>query len=87
MIAKFPFTRVYVKPEYQGRGYGSFIMQCLEEDIQEVLQRGVYGRSVYGSISKESAEYIRSILYNEKYNIPKHLQKDIEFDLKFIVKG
>ena len=58
-----------------------------DEHIQKVLQRGVYGRSVYGCISKESAEYIRSILYNEKYNIPKHLQKDIEFDLKFIVKG
>lgn len=26
-------TRVYVKPEYQGHGYGSFIMQCLETQI------------------------------------------------------
>lgn len=26
-------TRVYVKPEYQGRGYGSYIMQCLENQI------------------------------------------------------
>ncbi len=26
-------TRVYVKPECQGRGYGSFIMQCLEADV------------------------------------------------------
>lgn len=28
-------TRVYVKPQYQGKGYGSFIMQCLEEEIAE----------------------------------------------------
>lgn len=26
-------TRVYVLPEFQGRGYGSFIMQCLEDEI------------------------------------------------------
>lgn len=26
-------TRVYVLPQYQGRGYGSYIMQCLEEEI------------------------------------------------------
>lgn len=26
-------TRVYVKPEYQGLGYGSYIMQCLEAEI------------------------------------------------------
>lgn len=27
-------TRVYVKPEYQGMGGGSFIMQCLEDQIR-----------------------------------------------------
>lgn len=26
-------TRVYVLPECQGKGYGSFMMQCLEEEI------------------------------------------------------
>ena len=26
-------TRVYVLPEFQGKGYGSFIMQSLEDDI------------------------------------------------------
>lgn len=26
-------TRVYVLPEFQGKGYGSFIMQCLEDEI------------------------------------------------------
>ena len=26
-------TRVYVKPEYQGQGYGSYIMQCLENEL------------------------------------------------------
>lgn len=27
-------TRVYVKPECQGKGYGSYIMQCLENEIK-----------------------------------------------------
>ena len=26
-------TRVYVLPEFQGKGYGSYIMQCLEDEI------------------------------------------------------
>lgn len=27
-------TRVYVKPQYQGQGFGSYIMQCLENEIR-----------------------------------------------------
>lgn len=26
-------TRVYVLPEFQGKGYGSYIMQCIEDEI------------------------------------------------------
>ena len=26
-------TRVYVRPEHQGMGYGSYIMECLEKEI------------------------------------------------------
>ncbi|MCD8390498.1 MAG: GNAT family N-acetyltransferase, partial [Firmicutes bacterium] len=26
-------TRVYVKPEYQRQGFGSYIMECLESEI------------------------------------------------------
>ncbi|MDE5781545.1 MAG: GNAT family N-acetyltransferase [Lachnospiraceae bacterium] len=28
-------TRVYVLPEFQRKGYGSYIMQCLEDEIAE----------------------------------------------------
>ena len=28
-------TRVYVAPEFQGKGYGSYIMDCLEEEISK----------------------------------------------------
>lgn len=32
-------TRVYVKPEYQGKGYGTFIMDYLEEVISKKTQK------------------------------------------------
>ena len=37
-------------------------------------------------ISKKDAERIRKILYDDIYCIPEHLQKSIEFDLKFVVR-
>ena len=56
-----------------------------EEDVRQVIRRGVYGRSLYGKISKEEAEEIRGILYSEEYRIPEDLRKGIEFDLRFVV--
>lgn len=32
-------TRVYVLPGFQGKGYGSFIMQCLEDSIAQKYDR------------------------------------------------
>ncbi|MBQ7775846.1 MAG: hypothetical protein IJ379_07985 [Lachnospiraceae bacterium] len=58
-----------------------------DEQIRDILWWGVHGRSVYAQLSKEEAENIRRIMYDEKYRIPKKLQEEIEFDLKFIVKG
>ncbi len=58
-----------------------------EEVVRMVIRRAVCGRSEYGSISKEVAEEICSILGDEKYNIPEELKKSIEFDLRFVVKG
>lgn len=62
-------------------------LYCYEEEsIRKIIRRGVNGRSVYGIVSKEKAEMIRGILYDDKYCIPEHLQKSIEFDLKFVVR-
>lgn len=57
-----------------------------EESIRNVIRRSVYGRGLYSIVTKKDAEIIREILYNEKYCIPEHLQKSIEFDLRFVVK-
>lgn len=57
-----------------------------EESIREIIRRGVYGRNIYGHISKRDAEEIREILYDKKYGIPETIQKNIEFDLRFVVR-
>ena len=39
-------TRVYVKPECQGQGYGSYIMDCLEKSISENFSHAVLDASL-----------------------------------------
>ncbi len=58
-----------------------------DEYIRGILRRGVHGRSVYARISGEEADEIRAIMYDGRYRIPEKLKKEIEFDLKFVVKG
>ncbi len=60
---------------------------CYEEEpVRNIIWRGVCVRNVYGRISREDAQRIRGILYDETYGIPEYLQKSIEFDLKFVVR-
>lgn len=62
-------------------------LYCYEDaTIREIIRCSVKGRSLYTKISKEEAGWIREILYDDKYCIPEHLQKSIEFDLKFVVR-
>lgn len=39
-------TRVYVKPEYQGKGYGTYIMDCLENEIAKTHINAVLDASL-----------------------------------------
>lgn len=39
-------TRVYVEPEYQGKGYGTCIMDCLEKNISEKFPTAVLDASL-----------------------------------------
>ena len=57
-----------------------------EESVRTVIQCGVSRANLYDKISKEDAEIIRGILYDKRYRIPEALCKEIEFDLKFVVK-
>lgn len=50
-------TRVYVKPEYQGKGYGSFIMDCLENEIAKHYSKSILDASLPASHLYEKRGY------------------------------
>lgn len=50
-------TRVYVSPEYQGNGYGSYIMNCLELRISENYSKAELDASLPASHLYETRGY------------------------------
>lgn len=60
-------TRVYVNPEYQGKGYGSYIMQCLENTISSAYDTVYLDASLPASHLYESRGY-KTIEHN-KWNV------------------
>ena len=50
-------TRVYVKPEYQGKGYGTFIMDYLEEVISKKYTKAILDASLPASQLYEKRGY------------------------------
>lgn len=61
-------TRVYVNPEYQGKGYGSYIMQCLEDII----------KSKYDVVYLDSSLPASCFYENRGYNTIKHEKWEVE---------
>lgn len=60
-------TRVYVAPEYQGQGYGSRIMLCLEEEISRQYTMACLDASLPASHLYEKRGY-RTVSH-EKYGV------------------
>lgn len=60
-------TRVYVLPEFQGKGYGSFIMQYLEDEIAEKYHTVLLDASLPASHLYEQRGY-RTISH-EKWSV------------------
>ena len=50
-------TRVYVKPEYQSRGYGSYIMQNIEDEIAKKYHKSCLDASLPASSIYEHRGY------------------------------
>lgn len=50
-------TRVYVAPNFQGRGYGTYMMQCLENEITLKYDRVYLDASLPASHFYESRGY------------------------------
>ena len=66
--------------------YLLMLYQYLEEKMQINIRKAISARSTYGFVSKEKAEQIKKIMAQSIYGIPKKLQDDINFDLKFVTK-
>lgn len=60
-------TRVYVLPEFQGKGYGSFIMQCLEDTISKKYNAVLLDASMPASHLYEQRGY--HTIRHEKWNV------------------
>lgn len=50
-------TRVYVKTEFQGKGYGTFIMDCLEKEISKNYEKVILDASLPASHMYEKRHY------------------------------
>lgn len=51
-------TRVFVLPEYQGKGYGSHIMQQLEDKVSEKYDKAILDASLPSSLFYEDRGYV-----------------------------
>lgn len=60
-------TRVYVAPEYQGQGYGSYIMHCLEKEISRKYAAACLDASLPASHMYEKRGY--QTIRHEKYSV------------------
>ena len=60
-------TRVYVSPQHQNRGYGSYIMQCLENEIASKYDKAVLDASLPASMMYEKRGY--QTVKHEKWNV------------------
>ncbi len=90
-------TRVYVKPECQGKGYGSYIMQCLENEIGAKYDTAYLDASLPASHLYEKRGY--QTLRHEKWNVENgrvlvyeimakalsHTSTGIDYDGRFFV--
>ncbi len=60
-------TRVYVLPEYQSRGYGTYIMKQIEEEIAKKYDKAVLDASLPAVGLYEKLEY--KTVKHEKYTV------------------
>ena len=90
-------TRVYVKPEDQGKGYGSYMMQCLENQIRlqydtvyldaSLPASHLYEKRGYQTTKHEkwNVENGRILVYEVMVKSLPKISSDICYDGKFFV--
>ena len=60
-------TRVYVSPHHQRKGYGSYIMQCLENEIASKYDKAFLDASLPASMMYEKRDY--KTIKHEKWDV------------------
>lgn len=63
-------TRVYVLPSFQGKGYGSYIMQCLEDEIASEYEKCILDASLPACCMYENRGY--KTVRHGKQNVGNH---------------
>ena len=76
-------TRVYVKPEYQGKGYGSYIMECLENEISlkydtVYLDASLPASHLYEKRGYKTTEHKRWNVENGKILVYEVMEKSLQ---------
>ena len=57
-----------------------------DEYLRLLIQDAAAKRGTYGRVDNTYASEIRSLMNDERYNIPQKLREQIEFDLKYVIK-
>ncbi len=58
-----------------------------DEYLRLLIQDAATKRGTYGRVDNTYASEIRSIMNDERYNIPQMIKEQIEFDLKYVIKS
>ena len=72
------------EPSWSRLPYLLMLYQYPESSMRKKIRKAISDRSTYSCISKEQAEQIKQIMEQSIYRIPKKLQDEIEFDLKYV---
>lgn len=80
-------TRVYVEPEYQGKGYGTYIMDRLEEKIAKkastaVLDASLPAAHLYSSRGYKSVEHCKYPVENNVILVYEVMEKELTLTRK-----
>lgn len=90
-------TRVYVKAECQGKGYGSYIMDCLEKSISNHYSKAVLDASLpashmYASRGYKTVQHCKHLVENNVILVYEVMEKtlaqnltDIDYDGRIFV--
>lgn len=76
-------TRVYVLPEYQGRGYGTFIIRQLENEIKKTYKSSVLDASLpavmlYEKLGYKTLNHSKYIVKNDVVLVYEVMEKELD---------